>query len=111
VLKGQKLQGTITARDAYKLICSRNLLNEFPLIKTIYEIAYEGKPVESIIEGIHVVSSSSSSSRRTPQAQGHQQQQQYQRQAHGHLDLHDRASTFPPRYQQPPPPPTHSSHL
>ena len=111
MLKGQKLQGTITARDAYKLICSRNVLDEFPLIKVIYEISYEGKPVESIIEGIHVVSSSSSSSsRRTPQGQGHQQQQ-YQRQAHGHSDLHDRATTFPPHYQQQPPPPTHSSHL
>ena len=107
MLKGQKLQGTITARDAYKLICSRNVLDEFPLIKVIYEISYEGKPVESIIEGIHVVSSSPSSSRRTPHGQGHQ----YQRQAHGHLDLHDRATTFPPHYQQPPPPPTHSSHL
>jgi hypothetical protein len=102
VLKGQKLQGTITARDAYKLICSRNLLNEFPLIKIIYEISYEGKPVESIIEGIHVVSSLSSS-RRTPQGQGHHQEQ-YQRQAHGH------ATTFPPHYQQQPPT-THSSHL
>lgn len=102
LLKGQKLQGTITARDAYKLICSRNLLNEFPLIKIIYEISYEGKPVESVIEGIHDVSSSS---RRTPssQAQGHQQQQ-YHHQGHGH----ERASTFAPHYQQPR---THSSHL
>ena len=54
LLKGQKLQGTITAKDAYKLVCSRNVANDFPLIKIIYEISFEGKPVESIIEGIAV---------------------------------------------------------
>lgn len=54
LLKGQKLQGTITAKDAYKLISSKNVANDFPLIKIIYEISFEGKPVESIIEGIAV---------------------------------------------------------
>lgn len=54
VLNGQKLQGTITTKDAYKLILSRNVVNDFPLIKIIYEISFEGKPVESIIEGIAV---------------------------------------------------------
>ena len=54
LLKGQKLQGTITTKDAYKLICSRNVVNFFPLIKTIYEISFEGTSVESIIEGIAV---------------------------------------------------------
>lgn len=55
LLNGQKLQGTITTRDAYKLISSRNVVNDFPLIKIIYEISFEGRPVESIIEGIAVV--------------------------------------------------------
>ena len=55
MLNGQKLQGTITTRDAYKLISSRNVVNDFPLIKIIYEISFEGRPVESIIEGIAVV--------------------------------------------------------
>jgi glycerol-3-phosphate dehydrogenase (NAD+) len=54
LLNGQKLQGTITTKDAYKLISSRNVVNDFPLIKIIYEISFEGKPVESIIEGIAV---------------------------------------------------------
>lgn len=54
VLNGQKLQGTITAKDAYKLIASKNVANDFPLIKIIYEISFEGRPVESIIEGIAV---------------------------------------------------------
>ena len=56
LLNGQKLQGTITAKDAYKLISSKNVVNDFPLIKVIYEISFEGRPVESIIEGITVVS-------------------------------------------------------
>jgi len=54
VLKGQKLQGTLTTRDAYRLISTRNVVNDFPLIKIIYEISFEGRPVESIIEGIAV---------------------------------------------------------
>jgi glycerol-3-phosphate dehydrogenase (NAD+) len=54
LLNGQKLQGTITTRDAYKLISSRNVVNDFPLIKIIYEISFEGKPVESVIEGIAI---------------------------------------------------------
>merc|ERR1712224_436442 len=54
LLNGQKLQGTITARDAYKLISSKHVVNDFPLIKIIYEISFEGRPVESIIEGIAV---------------------------------------------------------
>ena len=54
LLNGQKLQGTITAKDAYKLILSKNVVNDFPLIKIIYEISFEGKPVESIVEGIAV---------------------------------------------------------
>mmetsp|Transcript_6910 Transcript_6910/g.17332 ORF Transcript_6910/g.17332 Transcript_6910/m.17332 type:complete len:505 (-) Transcript_6910:672-2186(-) len=54
LLNGQKLQGTITAKDAYKLIASKNVANDFPLIKIIYEISFEGRPVESIIEGIAV---------------------------------------------------------
>lgn len=54
LLKGQKLQGTITARDAYKLISTKNVVSDFPLIKIIYEISFEGRPVESIIEGIAI---------------------------------------------------------
>ena len=54
LLDGQKLQGTLTAQEVYHLLESRRLLNNFPLIKTIYEIAFQGKPVGRIIEGIVV---------------------------------------------------------
>jgi glycerol-3-phosphate dehydrogenase (NAD+) len=52
LLNGQKLQGTITSKDAFNLISSRGVVAEFPLIKKIYDIAYRGYPVEDIVLGI-----------------------------------------------------------
>jgi glycerol-3-phosphate dehydrogenase (NAD+) len=52
LLNGQKLQGTVTAKEVYSLLASRSLLDSFPLIKTIYEISFQGKSVSSIVEGI-----------------------------------------------------------
>mmetsp|Transcript_35176 Transcript_35176/g.85135 ORF Transcript_35176/g.85135 Transcript_35176/m.85135 type:complete len:482 (+) Transcript_35176:253-1698(+) len=54
MLNGQKLQGTITSQDAYKLLESRGVTDEFPMLKTIYQIAYEGKSVHDIVEGISI---------------------------------------------------------
>ena len=54
LLNGQKLQGTLTAREAHAILERRNFLHEFPLIKVIYEIAFEGKPVREIVQGISV---------------------------------------------------------
>ena len=56
LLNGQKLQGTLTAQEAYQVLNSRGMLEEFPLIRTIYEIAYTGKPVREIISGVVTVS-------------------------------------------------------
>src|SRR6056300_679593 len=54
MLNGQKLQGTLAAKEVYLLLESRKLLSSFPLFCSIYEIAFNGRPVRSIIEGIHV---------------------------------------------------------
>ncbi|KAL3927969.1 MAG: hypothetical protein SGBAC_012858 [Bacillariaceae sp.] len=60
LLNGQKLQGTLTAKEAYTLLKSQGVLDEFPLITVIYEIAFQGKPVTLIEEGIRVNAQSSS---------------------------------------------------
>eukprot|EP00980_Cylindrotheca_fusiformis_P009234 scaffold2012_cov193-Cylindrotheca_fusiformis.AAC.6 len=54
LLNGQKLQGTLTAEEAHALLKDQGILNDFPLTKTIYEIAFHGRPVGSIVEGICV---------------------------------------------------------
>ncbi|CAB9505882.1 3-phosphate dehydrogenase [Seminavis robusta] len=54
LLNGQKLQGTLTAKEVYDVLEAREALDEFPLIRNIFEISYMGKPIESIVEGIVV---------------------------------------------------------
>ena len=55
LLNGQKLQGTYAAKEVYALLESRNMLSSFPLFRSIYEIAFVGRPVTSITEGIHAI--------------------------------------------------------
>lgn len=52
MLNGQKLQGTLAAKEVYKLVEARKLLHEFPLMTAIYEISFKGKPVHTITDGI-----------------------------------------------------------
>lgn len=58
MLNGQKLQGTPTAKEVYALLESRGVLNEFPLISTIHDIAFRGRNVEEIVQGINTHRSS-----------------------------------------------------
>ena len=55
LLNGQKLQGTLTCEEVYTILSSRDLLRYFPLINIIYEIAFQGKRVDHIVDGILVV--------------------------------------------------------
>lgn len=55
MLNGQKLQGTLAAKEVYALLANRGLLDSFPLFRSIYEIAFTGKPLSTITEGIHVL--------------------------------------------------------
>jgi len=56
LLKGQKLQGTLTCKDVYLALQATNMLEKFPLMRTIYGISFEGKALFSLIEdGIIIV--------------------------------------------------------
>lgn len=49
LLGGQKLQGTNTAKEAHTALQRCGKLDQFPLIRTIYEIAHCGRPVHQIL--------------------------------------------------------------
>ena len=50
LLKGQKLQGTLTCKDVYLALEATGVLHKFPLMKAIHDVALKGKPVHSLIE-------------------------------------------------------------
>lgn len=52
ILKGQKLQGTLTAKEVHTVLVATDALEKFPLMKTIHEISFDGKPISSIVDGI-----------------------------------------------------------
>jgi glycerol-3-phosphate dehydrogenase (NAD+) len=55
LLNGQKLQGTLATKECYQALKARGLLQQFPLITKIYQIAFDGHDVSTIIDGIVVV--------------------------------------------------------
>jgi glycerol-3-phosphate dehydrogenase (NAD+) len=48
LLGGQKLQGTLTAAEVYKVLAAKGCLEEFPFFTRVYEIAYAGKDPTTI---------------------------------------------------------------
>jgi glycerol-3-phosphate dehydrogenase (NAD+) len=52
VLQGQKLQGTWTCQEVTTVLQATHTLEYFPLLYTIYKIAFLGQAIESIVDGI-----------------------------------------------------------
>ena len=50
MLNGQKLQGACTAEEVHGYLKARGKVEDFPLFKAVYEIAYKGRDVKTIIE-------------------------------------------------------------
>jgi glycerol-3-phosphate dehydrogenase (NAD+) len=49
LLNGQKLQGTLTAKEVYQILKLRGIKDdEFPLFTQVYKICYENHPPSSI---------------------------------------------------------------
>ncbi|KAI9264137.1 glycerol-3-phosphate dehydrogenase [NAD+] [Phascolomyces articulosus] len=52
LLNGQKLQGTLTAKEVNEFLTARNMVEEFPLFTTVYRICYEGLDMHAIVRDI-----------------------------------------------------------
>lgn len=50
MLNGQKLQGTSTCVEVMKILRRDHCENMFPFIAMIHKVAYEGAPIESIVD-------------------------------------------------------------
>ncbi|KAJ3367330.1 hypothetical protein GGF31_007581 [Allomyces arbusculus] len=52
MLNGQKLQGTLTAKEVYEILSRQNLTHEFPLFTVIYRISFESLPASHIVRDL-----------------------------------------------------------
>jgi len=55
LLNGQKLQGTLTAKDVHAVLVARKAVDDFPLFTTVYKIAFEGLHPKNIIDVRHIL--------------------------------------------------------
>jgi glycerol-3-phosphate dehydrogenase (NAD+) len=55
LLNGQKLQGTLTCKEVFQVMEKREMLDQFPLIHKIHDIAFRGMPIKTIVDGIVAV--------------------------------------------------------
>ncbi|KAM9164331.1 glycerol-3-phosphate dehydrogenase 1-like protein isoform 2-T2 [Pangshura tecta] len=49
MLNGQKLQGPQTSAEVYRILKQKGMVDKFPLFTAVYQICYEGKPVQEMI--------------------------------------------------------------
>ncbi|XP_048882491.1 glycerol-3-phosphate dehydrogenase 1-like protein [Brienomyrus brachyistius] len=49
MLNGQKLQGPATAAEVHHILKQKGLVSKFPLFTAVYQICFEGKPVQDMI--------------------------------------------------------------
>ncbi|XP_044533556.1 glycerol-3-phosphate dehydrogenase [NAD(+)], cytoplasmic isoform X2 [Gracilinanus agilis] len=50
MLNGQKLQGPQTARELHSILKHKGLVDKFPLFTAVYQVCYEGHPVQKFIQ-------------------------------------------------------------
>ncbi|XP_051819536.1 glycerol-3-phosphate dehydrogenase 1-like protein [Antechinus flavipes] len=49
MLNGQKLQGPQTSAEVYRILKQKGLLDKFPLFTAVYQICYEGRPLQEML--------------------------------------------------------------
>ncbi|XP_011359593.1 glycerol-3-phosphate dehydrogenase 1-like protein [Pteropus vampyrus] len=49
MLNGQKLQGPQTSAEVYRILKQKGLIEKFPLFTAVYQICYEGRPVQEML--------------------------------------------------------------
>ncbi|KAM8869017.1 glycerol-3-phosphate dehydrogenase 1-like protein isoform 2-T2 [Spinachia spinachia] len=49
MLNGQKLQGPATSAEVYHILQQKGLVDKFPMFTAVYQICFQGKPVQEII--------------------------------------------------------------
>uniref|UniRef100_G1SYK0 Glycerol-3-phosphate dehydrogenase NAD-dependent C-terminal domain-containing protein n=2 Tax=Oryctolagus cuniculus TaxID=9986 RepID=G1SYK0_RABIT len=49
MLNGQKLQGPQTSAEVYRILSQKGLTDRFPLFTAVYQICYEGRPVQEML--------------------------------------------------------------
>ncbi|XP_074126528.1 glycerol-3-phosphate dehydrogenase [NAD(+)], cytoplasmic [Sminthopsis crassicaudata] len=50
MLNGQKLQGPQTAQELHNILKHKGLLDKFPLFMAVYQVCYEGHPIQKFIQ-------------------------------------------------------------
>ncbi|KAI8588213.1 NAD-dependent glycerol-3-phosphate dehydrogenase N-terminus-domain-containing protein [Geranomyces variabilis] len=52
MLNGQKLQGTLTAKEVHEILKGKNMVNDFPFFTAVYRVCYENLPARELVDNI-----------------------------------------------------------